>query len=392
MPTLTSRLRLALAGLAAVSCGDAPTATNTPPVAVAPIAPAPPAPSDTSKPVLVRTVLVTGLSNPWDIAFLPNDELLVTERPGRVRLRRANGELLTIAQPADLVTGGEGGMMGMTVDPQFTSNRFVYTCFSSNAGGATDNRVVRWTLAQDGTSLANRRDILTGMPYANGGRHSGCRPRFGPDGYLWVGTGDAGVGVTPQDLTSLGGKVLRLTRDGAAAQGNPQIAGADARIYTYGHRNVQGLSFQQGTGAAFAIEQGSFQDDEVNRLVAGGNAGWNPVPGYNESVPMTDLTRYATAMRASWSSGNPARGTSGGGFVTGTAWKAWNGALVIGQLSGTKLVFLTFDASGALLTSTPMYSELGLRIRTPIQGPDGALYVTTDGTNGAGQIWRITPN
>ena len=141
----------------------------------------------------------------------------------------------------------------------------------------------------------------------------------------------------------------------------------------------------------FAIEQGSAVDDEVNKLVAGANAGWNPIPGYNESVPMTDFTRYPQAMRPFWSSGTLARGTSGGGFVSGTAWKGWNGALVIGQLSGTRLAVLTFDVTGALKAETLLYQTLGVRLRTPLQGPDGSLYVATDGTNGAGQIWRLTP-
>ena len=374
---------LGIAALAAGvgSCGAA-APTETPPLPVV---------TDTTVPSLARTVFVSGLSNPWDLAFLPNGEMLFTERPGLLRLRRTTGTLITVAQPSDVVVGGEGGMMGMTIDPQFAANRYVYTCFSSNAGGSNDQRVVRWTLASDGTSLSARRDIVTGLPHANGGRHSGCRPRFGPDGNLWIGTGDAAVGTNPQDLTSLGGKVLRVTRDGAAASNNPAIAGADPRIYTYGHRNVQGIAFQPGTGAPYGIEQGSSVDDEVNALIAGANGGWNPIPGYNESVPMTDLARYPTAMRPFWSSGSLARGTSGGGFISGTAWKAWNGALVIGQLSGLKLVVLTFKIDGSLKAATPLYGDLNTRLRTPVQGPDGALYVTTDVASGGGEIWRIAP-
>ena len=362
------------------ACGET---LSTDPIAI-------PAVTDTLVPVLDRTVFVDGLNNPWDVAFLPSGELLITERPGVLRLRRTTGTLITVAQPADVVPGGEGGMMGLTLDPQFATNRYIYTCFSSNLGTSTDNRMVRWTLAADGASLSARRDIVTGLPYA-GGRHNGCRPRFGPDGNLWIGTGDAATGTNPQDLRSLGGKVLRVTRDGTAAANNPVIAGADPRIYTYGHRNVQGIAFHPSTGATYATEQGPSFDDEVNILVAGANAGWNPVPGYNESVSMTDLSRYPNAMKAVWSSGSQARGTSGGGFISGSAWHAWNGALVLGQLSGTRLVVLTFNTDGSLRKETPLYGDLGTRLRTPIQGPDGALYVTTDGSNGGGQIWRIVP-
>jgi aldose sugar dehydrogenase len=384
MPSVRDVFTVAVLSLSitVAACGG-DSSTDPPPVQ--------PVVTDTAAPVLTRTVFASGLSNPWDVAFLSTGDALITERPGRIVLRRATGTLVTIGAPTDVVTGGEGGMLGLAIDPQFAANRYVYTCFSSNAGGATDNRVVRWTLAADALSLTARRDIVTGLPYANGGRHSGCRPRFGTDGYLWIGTGDAAVGTNPQDLRSLGGKVLRVTRDGAAAPDNPPISGADPRIYTYGHRNVQGIAFRPGTGDAFAAEQGPAFDDEVNKLVAGTNAGWNPVPGYNESVSMTDLARYPTAMRAVWSSGSPARGTSGSGFVSGAQWKSWDGALIIGQLSGTRLIVLTFEASGALKAATPLYGELATRLRTPVQGPDGALYVTTDGTSGAGEIWRIVP-
>jgi aldose sugar dehydrogenase len=350
-----------------------------------------PSATDSTRPAVTREVFVSGLSNPWDIAFLPNGEMLFTERPGRLAARNGSGVVRTIAQIADVVTGGEGGLMGLAVDPEFASNRFLYTCLSSRVSGSTDNRVVRWVLSADGTQLTDRRDIVTALPYANGGRHSGCRPRFGPDGQLWIGTGDAALGTLPQDLQSLGGKVLRVTRDGAAAPGNPTIAGADSRIYTYGHRNVQGIAFQPRSGAVFAVEQGPSFDDEVTVLVAGANAGWNPVPGYNESVSMTDLTRYPNAMRAVYSSGSQAKGTSGGGFLSGSAWKSWDGALVIGQLSGTRLLVITFTPAGAVATTTPLFDDLGTRLRTPLQGPDGSLYVTTDRSTGAGEIWRVTP-
>jgi glucose/arabinose dehydrogenase len=378
-------LRLAISFtllLGAPACGGGGSTTDPLPL---------PAPGDSTMPVVDRTVFVSGLNNPWDLVFLPNGELLFTERAGRLALRRTTGTVITVAQIADVVVGGEGGLLGVTIDPDFATNRFVYTCFSSRLSGTPDNRMVRWALSADGTQLGDRRDIVIGLPYANGGRHSGCTPRFGPDGQLWIGTGDVAIGTNPQGLRSLGGKVLRVTRDGAASSDNPVIAGADPRIYTYGHRNVQGIAFQPGTGAAYAIEQGPSFDDEVTKLLKGSNAGWNPVPGYNESVPMTDISKYPTAMRAFYATGTPARGTSGGGFLSGAAWKGWDGALVIGQLSGLRLMVLTFDASGALKTATPLFDNLSTRQRTPRQGPDGSLYVTTDAGSGNGQIWRVTP-
>lgn len=348
-------------------------------------------PADTTRPTLDRTVFVSGLSNPWDLAFTPTGEMIFTERGGKISLRRTTGTVITIGQPTDVVVSGEGGLLGLALDPQFSGNRFVYTCFSSNRSGTNDNRVVRWTLSADGTALTDRIDIVTGMPWANGGRHSGCRPRFGPDGQLWIGTGDAAVGTNSQNLSGLGGKVLRVTRDGVASAGNPAIPGADPRIYSYGHRNVQGIAFHPITQATFSVEHGPGYDDEVNKLVAGGNAGWNPVPGYNESVSMTDLIKYPTAMRAIYSTGTPAKGTSGGTFILGTPWKKFNLAFVVTQLVGARMLVMTLNGSGAVQDTTPLFAELNTRLRVPVMGPDGALYVATDVGGGGGQIWRIAP-
>ncbi len=373
---------LALAALAGfVACNDTTTSTET----------TPEFPADTSIPVLTRTVWQSGLANPWDIAFLPDSSALITERGGRVLARRPDGTLITVATISDVIAVGEGGLLGLAIDPAFATNRFVYLCLSSSLNGANDNRLTRWRLSTDLRQLTERTELVTGMPRASSGRHSGCRPRFGPDGYLWVGTGDAANGVNPQDLRSLGGKVLRLTRDGAAAPGNPTIANADARVYTYGHRNVQGIAFHPDNGAAFAIEHGPSYDDEVTRLAAGGNAGWNPVPGYNESVPMTDMSRYPNAMPAAWSSGAPARGTSGATFVRGAAWKGWENTLVLAQLVGAKLVVLRFADDGHVRSTTNVLSELNTRLRVPVQGPDGALYIATDVGGTGGAIWRLAP-
>ena len=379
--SLHATTALALLTVAAACSNDKAIVDPVPPVI----------PADTSAPSVDRTVWQGGLTNPWDIAFLPDSTAMITERPGRLRARRPNGTLTTVATIADVVASGEGGLLGLAVDPQFATNRYIYTCFSSNLAGTNDNRVVRWRLSTDLTQLTDRVNIVTGLPHANGGRHSGCRPRFGPDGHLWIGTGDAAIGTLPQNLTSLGGKVLRVTRDGIAAPGGPTLAGADARVYTYGHRNVQGIAFHPVNGAAYSVEHGPGQDDEVTRLESGRNAGWNPVPGYNEGVSMTDLTQFPQAMPAFWKSGAPARGTSGATFLSGRAWKGWENALVIAQLIGAKLVVLQLGANGALSRETPLFASLGVRLRVPVQGPDGALYITTDVGSGGGEIWRVVP-
>ena len=158
-----------------------------------------------------------------DISFAPGDVMFYTERVGRIDAR-VGGVHRVLATPADVLVVSEAGMMGVAVDPNFATNRRIFTCFASTISGGNDIRVVRWTVNAGVTALANRTDILTGIPVnstGETGRHAGCRTRFGPDGYLWVTTGDAATNTTPQDKQGLGGKVLRITTDGTGAPGNP---------------------------------------------------------------------------------------------------------------------------------------------------------------------------
>jgi glucose/arabinose dehydrogenase len=336
------------------------------------------------------TTVVGGLDHPWDLAFTPGGSIVFTERVGRIDIR-FSGQKRVLATPTDVVATGEGGMLGIAVDPQFNANRRIYTCMQSNRSGGLDVRIVRWRINEAVTALTDRTDILTGIP-ASGGSHMGCRIRFGPDGYLWIGTGDATQGPVPQSRTSLGGKVLRITTDGAGAPGN---AGAPfrAEVYTYGHRNVQGIAFAPD-GQAYEIEHGTDRDDEVNRLVRGGNYGWDPIkPGtaadYDQTRPMTDLTKFPGAQRPVWSSGSPTIAPSGGTFLTGSQWGGWNGALAMAVLKGQQLRVLALDADGtAVEQQWTKVTDHG-RLRVAVQGPDGALYMTTDENPGA--ILRVEP-
>lgn len=340
------------------------------------------------------TTVVDGLDRPWDLAFTPGGSMFVTERVGRVRLRLAwSGEVRTVATPRDVVAVGEGGMMGIAVDPGFADNRRVYTCFLSDAGGGLDVRVVRWRLERTNAALVDRADIVTGIPAASNGRHSGCRPRFGPDGRLWIGTGDAATPTVPQDPASLGGKVLRVDTDGNGVPGN---AGApyDARIFSSGHRNVQGIAFSPGGGRPYSIEHGTDRDDEVNRLVAGGNYGWDPRPlsgplFYDESRPMTDTVRHPGARAAVWSSGYPTIAPSGGTFVAGDRWSGWRSALAMAVLKGRQLRVLGFDAAGTATTVEWVRVTDQGRLRVAVQGPDNDLYLATDA--GPGRVLRVAP-
>jgi glucose/arabinose dehydrogenase len=336
---------------------------------------------------LAVTPVVTGLSQPWDIAFTPDGHMLFTQKPGPIDVL-IGGTVRELARPTDAVVASEGGMMGLAVDSQFATNRFIYTCFLSDHAGVRDVRVVRWTVDAGYTTLTNRADIITGIPYSTG-RHSGCRPRFGPDGFLWVGTGDSAQGTVPQDKHSLGGKILRVDRNGNGAPGNPGGAFLP-QIYNYGHRNVQGLAFRPADGKAFSVEHGTDRDDEVNLLLPGVNYGWDPVPGYDESTPMTDTTKFPDAKKASWSSGFPTIAPSGATFVTGNQWGALAGSLAIAVLKGSQLRFMSFDPNGDLAVDWgPQITNQG-RLRTAVQGPDGNLYIAQDASPGS--ILRVVPS
>lgn len=346
-------------------------------------------------PTLRVQKLYSRLGRPWDIAFSPGGSMFITERGGKVRVRTTSGELRTLAQIPDVVVSHEGGLLGIAVDPGFATNRRIYTCLLSNAGGDVDVRLVRWRVNNAVTALGSRADIVTGMPVNHDGslgRHSGCRPRFGPDGHLWIGTGDAATGSVPQDPSSLGGKVLRVDTDGHGVPGNAK-APFDPRIYTYGHRNVQGIAFSPG-GKAYSIEHGTDRDDEVNRLVAGADYGWDPVPpgggdGYDESRPMTDLSRHPAARRAVWSSGNPTIAPSGGTFLHGRQWGGWDRSLAVAVLKGEELRVLAFDGTGSLVQQQWVRITDRGRLRVAVQGPDGNLYLAVD--DEPGTILKVTP-
>jgi hypothetical protein len=272
-------------------------------------------------PTIAVSTVVGGLDLPWDVGFTPDGTMLLTEKAGRLSAF-VGGSVRRLAMLADVFTGSESGLMGLAVDPDFAANRRIYTCQAWTDGTNRDVRVVAWTVDAAYTSATRVADpLLAGIPLTTG-RHAGCRPRFGPDGHLWVGTGDAATGTVPQNLASLGGKVLRVDKTtGSPAPGNPFPG---SRVFTYGHRNVQGLALRPG-GQMFSVEHGTSRDDEVNLLRAGGNGGWDPVPGYTETTPMTDLTKFPDAMRPVWTSGATSLAPSGATFVTDPAWRSLTG-------------------------------------------------------------------
>jgi glucose/arabinose dehydrogenase len=266
-----------------------------------------------------------------------------------------------------------------------------------------DVRLITWELSDDGRSARRVRDPLVGgLPVNRSGRHSGCRPTLAPDGSVLVATGDTARGNIAQDRTILGGKVLRIDLEtGGPAPGNPFERSGNANerlVYTFGHRNVQGVAIQPGTGQAYSAEHGPDVDDEVNRLQAGGNYGWDPsqggtVGGYDESVPMTDKQRFPDAVEAVWSSGDHTEAICGLVFLTGSEWGTLEGTLAVTTLKASKLLFMTLGPDGKVTNVTApaeLDGKFG-RLRAARLGPDGALYVTSSNGDDDSLI-RISPH
>jgi glucose/arabinose dehydrogenase len=347
-------------------------------------------------PAQVQTLDST-LSIPWDVAPTPDGGLLFTERAGNTWFRTAAGttRMLTTDQ-ADLFVANEAGLMGITTDPGFAANRTYYTCQAYRGSGTApiDIRVIRWQLAADALSATRQGTVITGLPITSG-THAGCRLRFAADGTLHLGTGDAVTGTNPQNLDSLGGKTLRVwANTGQPPADNPFAASSANRrfVWTYGHRNVEGMALRPGTNQMWSVEHGPDRNDEVNLLVPGGNYGWDPIPGYNQNVPMTDLTKFPNAVVARWSSGFPTVAPSGGTFLTGSRWGRWEGALAIALLKNQGVRILSLTPDGRLRGDElfPQLDTVYGRIRTVQSSPSGnSIYVTT--SNGSGdRLMQVT--
>lgn len=345
---------------------------------------------DQVPPIDIQTI-ADGLDYPWEVAITPNGEVLYTEREGNVGVVEA-GRPRLITTIRDVRANGEGGLMGMILDPEFTANRTLYVCLNAKTAAYNDVRVVRFKLDEALTGLTDRLDIVTGIPSNSSGRHSGCRLQFGADGNLWIGTGDAATGSYPQSPTSLGGKILRVDRNGKGVTGN--LGGQyDGRIFSYGHRNTQGLAMlatPRGDVFGYSVEHGPDRSDEINALVKG-NFGWDPVPSYNETVSMTDTTKFPGAVRSLWNSGSSGTiAPSGATMIQGDIWGAWNGALAVAVLKDQHMRVFTFDERGGIQDDTKILIGYG-RIRSVVQAPDGSLYVTTDNGKDQDKILKLTP-
>ena len=349
-------------------------------------------------PALRARVVMANLDTPWDVAVMPDGSWLVTERDRqRILMHTPRGGRRVLSRgPAGLWSSGETGLMSIVRDPRVRQSRRIYTCTGwQTPSGHHDIRVLAWRLNATHTRAHVVDTLLAGIQTTTG-RHGGCRLRIDRVGALWVGTGDAAVGTNPQNLRSLNGKLLRMNRfTGRPWRTNPWIRSPNRHkryIYNYGHRNVQGLALRPH-GDMWSVEHGTDRDDEVNHAVRGGNYGWNPVPGYDESTPMTDYSLPGKQIGARWRSGYPTLATSGAVWVQGKKWGRYQGTLAVCALKASELLFMRFDGHGTfrwLRRPVALRGTYG-RLRSVVQTANHDLLITTSNGGGSDKIIRVSP-
>ncbi|MEO9329294.1 PQQ-dependent sugar dehydrogenase [Gordonia aurantiaca] len=359
-------------------------------------------------PLQVSTI-ADGLTIPWGVVVAPDGTVLTGERAGRFVAVRPGGQKVAVrADLSKIFAVKESGLMGLAIDPRFDDTRRVYSCQAEYTvpgaltvpGSVADVplpapqtgqtiRIVSWRVGDDWTRMVRERTVLSGIPVTSSGRHAGCGLAATADS-LWVGTGDTATPSVPQDPKSLGGKVLHIGLDGAPAPGNPYPG---SPVYSVGHRNIQGIAVQPGTGRVYAAEQGTDRDDELNLIVAGGNYGYKPdrLPLiYDESVPMTDTVRVPGALGPVWTSGDSTIATPGVAFLPDSGWGPYSGGLVLTALKGRRLVFLKLSDDGRRVVSkTEALEKRHGRLRSATVAPDGSLVLTTSDGDGADRILRV---
>ncbi|MBV9348797.1 MAG: PQQ-dependent sugar dehydrogenase [Pseudolabrys sp.] len=332
----------------------------------------------------------SGLSHPWGLAFLPDGRMLVTERAGRMRLVGADGRL---SQPLtgvpEVVARGQAGLLDVALDRNFAANRTLYFCFTYDSGG--NAAVARAALDPEKAALHDV-NVIFRQQGPGGSNNHGCRIAQARDDTLFVTLGDHfGPRDEAQNLGNHNGKLVRIAPDGSVPRDNPfaDRQGAKPEIWSYGHRNAQGLAFHPTTGKLWEQEHGPRGGDEVNLIEKGKNYGW-PVIGYGIDYSGAKIHEgtHRAGMEQPLKYWVPSIAPSGMAFYTGDLFPRWKGNLFIGALAGQMLVRLTLDGD-KVTGEERLLTELRERIRDVRQGPDGALYLLTDSAQG--RILRITP-
>lgn len=357
------------------------------------------------------TTVVDSLQNPWSLAFLPDGRMLVTGRMGKLWLIAADGSTRQEVSglPTVTATDGQGGLLDVVVDPDFASNRRIYLSFSeadTNNAALNGTAVARAELDLTNRTLLGLTVLYRQAPKVQSGGHFGSRLVFDGGGHLFVTLGErqnSDQRAYAQDLGFGNGKVVRITTDGSAAPGNPFLStnGAQPEIWSYGHRNPQGAALHPDTGELWTNEHGPQGGDEVNRTLAGRNYGW-PVISYGQEYGSTNQVGEGTAKAgmeqpvsywemidgSTWVSGNKSSiAPSGMAFFTGNSPAHWRGSLFLGALAGKALWRLQLDGD-RVVGRERLLTSLNQRIRDVRQGPDGRLWLLTDGSSGS--LLRVT--
>ena len=341
----------------------------------------------------VRLVTVAeGLEHPWGIAFLPDGRALVTERPGRLRIVAQDGKVGPALEGVPAVDAtGQGGLLGLALDPDFASNRLVYLSYAEPREGGNGTSVARGQLGESG--LSDVEVIFRQQPTVPGRHHFGSRLVFARDGRLFVALGERNSErARAQTLDSHIGKVVRIERDGSVPADNPFVgrAGAMPEIWSYGHRNIQGAALHPGTGELWTNEHGPKGGDELNRTLAGLNYGW-PKVSYGVEYSGATISESPTAPGIEppvhyWV---PSIATSGLLFYTGDRFPEWRGNAFVGGLKSKQLSRLELDGDKVVREDVLLRGVIDQRIRDVVQGPDGLIYLLTDEDNG--RLLRIEP-
>ncbi len=339
-----------------------------------------------------KVEVVTGaLRHPWGMAFLPSGDILVTERPGRLR-RIKHGRLVPspIAGLPTIKEKGQGGLLGIALHPDFEHNRWIYLAYAGKGRGGYGTEVLRGSLA--GARLNDVQVIFRALPKSGGGRHFGSRLVFGRDGTLYMSLGDRGKRPAAQDLNDHRGSLIRLNDDGSVPQDNPFVDRSHVKpeIYTYGNRNMQGMALHPFSGDIWTHEHGPQGGDEINIMQPGVNYGWPVITygvNYGSGTKIGAGTHQAGMAQPiyTWV---PSIAPSGMMFYTGDRFPYWQGNLFVGSLKFGLLVRLEVDGNRITREERLFDGRYG-RIRDVVQGPDGYLYVLTD--ERGGQLLRLTP-
>ena len=341
------------------------------------------------------TVVARGLEKPWSVEPLPTGELLVTEKPGRMRIITQSG---SVGQPISGVPAvdarDQGGLLDVALSPSFATDRTLFWSFTEPRDGGNGTSVARGVLSADRRSLGNVQVIFRALPTYRNNMHFGSRLAFGPDGMLYITLGersDTPMRPYAQRMDAHLGKVIRIRPDGSVPPDNPFVGQSNARpeIWTVGHRNIQAAAFDP-QGRFWVIEHGTNGGDELNLIQKGRNYGW-PLQAYGEEyngAPIAGATTTRTGMEQPVYYWDPVIAPSGAQFYTGNAFPAWRNNLFVGALKEMRLVRLVIE-NNRVTGEEHLLVDRRQRVRDVKQGPDGALYMVTDQQNG--ELWRLAP-